>query len=86
MKPLSLDTTLESQRIHYDLMRRVPYWKRLALAFELTQAGRQLVLADLQHRFPEADEAEIRRRFIARVLPRDDVIGAYDFDPVKEGY
>ena len=72
--------------MHYELMRRLPAWKRLALAFELTQAGRQLVLADLRHRFPEANEAEIRRRFIARVLPREDVILAYGFDPVAEGY
>jgi hypothetical protein len=86
MKPLSLDTTSEAQRMHYELMRRLPAWKRLALAFELTQAGRQLVLADLRHRFPEANEAEIRRRFIARVLPRADVILAYGFDPVAEGY
>ena len=68
------------------MMRSVPAWKRLALAFELTHATRQLILANLGDRFPEASEAEIRRRFIARVLPRDDVIRAFGFDPVKEGY
>jgi hypothetical protein len=86
MNPLSPDTTPEAQRKHHELMRGVPSWKRLALAFELTQAMRQLVVADLQHRFPEADKAELRRRFIARVLPHADVIRAYGFDPVKEGY
>ena len=86
MKPLSSDTTPEMQRMHYEMMRGVPAWKRLALAFELTQATRQLILANLEHRFPEAGEGEIRRRFIARVLPRADVVRAFGFDPVKEGY
>jgi hypothetical protein len=86
MKPLSPDTTPEAQRMHYELMRRVPDWKRLGLAFEFTQAVRQLLLVDLRRRFPEADEVEMRRHFIARVLPREDVIRAYGFDPVKEGY
>ncbi len=86
MKPLSLDTTLEGQRMHFALMRRLPDWKRLTLAFELTQATRQLVLADIRQRFPGASDEEIRRRFIARVLPRDDVIRAYGFDPKQEGY
>ena len=68
------------------MMRSVPASKRLALAFELTQATRQLILANLTQRFPEASEQEIRRHFIARVLPREDVIRAFGFDPVKEGY
>ena len=51
------------------------------MAFALTDATRKLVLADLCYRFPEADEEEIKRRFIARVLSREDVIRAYGFDP-----
>jgi hypothetical protein len=86
MKPLSPDTTPEAQQMHFALMRRLPGWKRLALAFELTQATRQLVLADIRHRFAAASDEEIRRRFIARVLPREDVIRAYGFDPKQDGY
>ena len=86
MKPLSPDTTTEAQRVHFELMRQLPDWKRLTLALELTQATRQLVLADIRHRFAGASEEEIRRRFIARVLPREDVIRAFGFDPKQEGY
>jgi hypothetical protein len=86
MKTLSLDTTPEMQRLHFELMRAVPAWKRLNLALELTQSCRQMVLADLRHRFPNADEKEIRRRFISRVLPRDDVIRAYGFDPLVDHF
>jgi hypothetical protein len=86
MKPLSPDTTPLAQRKHYQMMRNVPAWKRLALAFELTHSTRQLILANLEHRFPKADKAEIRRRFIARILPREDCIRAFGFDPVEEGF
>lgn len=86
MKPLSADTTLKAQDMHFELMRRLPDWKRLALAFELTEATRQLVLADILHNFPNATDEDVRRRFIARVLPRKDVISAYGFDPKQEGY
>jgi hypothetical protein len=86
MKPLSPDTTPEAQTKHYELMRRLSPEQRLSMAFALTDATRQLILADLHQRFPQADEDEIRRRFIARVLPREDVIRAYGFDPKAEGF
>ena len=86
MKPLSPDTTPEVQAKQYELMRQLSPEQRLRMAFALTDAMRQLVLADLHHRFPQADEDEIRRRFIARVLLREDVIRAYGFDPKAEGF
>jgi hypothetical protein len=86
MKPVSQDTTPEAQRKHYELMGRLSPEQRLSMAFALTDATRNLILADLHHRFPEADENEIRRKFIARVLSREDVIRAYGFDPKAEGF
>ena len=86
MKPLSPDTSPDAQRMQFELLRRLSPAQKLALAFELTDALRNLILADLHHRFPQADDVEIKRRFIARVLPRADVIRAYGFDPEAEGY
>jgi hypothetical protein len=86
MKALSPDTSLNAQKMHYALMRQLPDWKRLKLALELTQATRQLVLADIRSRFADVSDEEIRRRFIARVLSREDVIRVYGFDPKQEGY
>ena len=86
MKPLSPDTSADAQCKQLELMRRLSPSRKLALAFELTNAMRDLILADLQHRFPQAGDTEIRRRFIARVLAREDVIRAYGFDPKAEGY
>ena len=86
MKSLSTDTTPEAQQMLFELMRRMPVHQRLALTCELIQAGRLLMLADLRRRFPQASEGELRRRLIARLLTRDEVIRAYGFDPEKEGY
>lgn len=86
MKPLSPDTTPDAQRKQIELMRRLSPAQKLSLAFALTETMRDLVRADLRHRFPHADETELRRRFIARVLSREDVIRAYGFDPRAEGY
>jgi len=72
--------------MQFELLRRLSASQKLALAFELTDALRGLILADLHHRFPQADDADIKRRFIARVLSREDVIRAYGFDPDAEGY
>ena len=86
MKSLSPDTTPDVQRKHYELMRQLSGEQKLSLAFALTDAVRKLVLADLHHRFPDADDDEIKRRFISRVLSREDVIRAYGFDPKTEGF
>ncbi len=86
LQPLSSDTTPEAQQMLFQMMRRMPVWKRLALTCELIQATRKLMLADLRRRFPQASEEELRRRLIARLLSPDEVRHAYGFDPEKEGY
>lgn len=86
MRTLSPDTTPEAQQMHFELMRQMPVWKRFALTCELIQATRKLMLADLRRRFPQAGEEELRRRLIARLLTRDEVMRAYGFDPEKKGY
>ena len=84
MRPLSPDTTPEAQQVQFELLRRAPAWKRLALTCELIQATRKLMLADLRRLFPRASEEELRRRLISRLLTRDEVIRVYGFDPEKE--
>jgi hypothetical protein len=84
MKPLSADITPEIQLKHYEMMRRLSPGRRLKLAFDLTETMRILILADIHYWNPDADEATLRRKFIARVLPRQDVIQAFGFDPETE--
>lgn len=86
MIPLSSDTTHEAQQMLFELTRRTPVWKRLKLTCELVQATRRLMLADLRRRFPDAGDEELRRRFITRVLTREEAVRAYGFDPAEEGF
>jgi hypothetical protein len=60
MKPLSQDTSLDAQHKQFELMRSLSPSQKLKLAFELTDTMRDLIVADLRHRFPQADDAEIR--------------------------
>ncbi len=86
MKSLSRDTSPEIQGILFEMLRDVPPEKKLALTFDLIQTTRLLVFAGLRSRFPEASEADLKRRLIAKLLPREDVIKAYGFDPHAEDY
>jgi len=81
MQPLSSDTSPEAQQVMYELLRNVPAGKKIELTFELIQTARLLVLAGLRQRFSKADNHELRRRLISKLLPRDLVIDAYGFDP-----
>jgi hypothetical protein len=85
MKPLSRDTSPEAHELIYELLRNASAGKKIALTFDLIQTTRLLVLAGLRHRFPHASDDELRRRLISRLLAREDVIGAFGFDPNAEG-
>src|SRR5215510_11515196 len=81
MKPLSEDTSPEAQEIVFQLLRDAPAAKKLWLTFDLIQTTRLLVLSGLRQRFPNATDEEIKRHLISKLLPRDNVISAYGFDP-----
>jgi hypothetical protein len=81
MKPVSLDTPPEVQRIHFELLGRASAGQKLRSTFDLIQTLRRLTLADLRRQFQHASDDELRNRLIARLLPREDVIRAYGFDP-----
>jgi len=53
MKPLSPDTSTDAQRMQFELLRRLSPSQKLALAFKLTDTLRDLILADLHHKFPK---------------------------------
>jgi len=84
VKAVSLDTSAEVQRIHFALLRTAPAGKKIRLTFDLIQTLRRLTMADLRRQFPNASEDELRRHLITRLLPREDVIRAYGFDPAGD--
>jgi hypothetical protein len=86
MQSLSRDTPPEVQRLLFELLRDAPPSKKIALTFDLIQTARLVVLAGLRHRFPMASEAQLRRHLVSKLLPREEVIKAYGFDPKIEDH
>ena len=86
MKSVLSDTSFESQRVLFELLENATTEKKLELTFGLIHGLRELIVADVRRRFPNAPEDELRNRVIARLLPRDAVIHAYGFDPEVVGY
>lgn len=80
------DTTPEAERVLIELTRSAPTWKRAEQLSNLIYAHRVLILADLRRRYPSASAGELRKRMAARLLPREDVIRLFGWDPEKEGY
>ena len=80
------DTTPEAERVLIELTRRTPMWKRAEQLSNLIHAQRVLILADLRRRYPNAGPDELHKRMAARLLPREDVIRIFGWDPEKEGY
>ena len=85
MKP-EPDTDSEAERVLIEMLRRAPTWKRAAQLSGLAHARNVLILADLRRRYPEAGAEELRKRLAARLLPREDVIRVFGWDPEAEGY
>lgn len=82
----SQDTTPEAERALIEMTRNAPMWKRAEQLNNLIYAHRVLILADLRRRYPNADAEELHKRMAARLLPLEDVIRLFDWNPEKEGY
>jgi hypothetical protein len=80
------DDDPDAERAHVAMLRSAPLWKRAEQLAGLIHARRVLILADLRRRYPRADADELRKRLAARLLPREDVIRLFDWDPEEEGY
>lgn len=80
------ETDPEAERALIEMIRRTPTWKRAEQLNALNLAHRELILADLRKRYPQANEQELRKRLAARLLPREIVIQMFDWDPEKEDF
>ena len=63
----SADTDPEAERVQLQLLREATVEKRLALAFSLTRMVMGLAWRSVQEAYPNADDDELRVRFVARV-------------------
>ena len=65
---LSSDTDPEAERIQMEIYRRMPRWRKIELVVEANETARQLALAGLRARHPEASPEEIQRRLFGLLL------------------
>lgn len=75
--PLSADTPLEVERRQIEAWRRMTPAQKLALAQQLSANVRQLALAGVRLRFPDASEREQSLRLAEVLLGRDLARAAY---------
>jgi hypothetical protein len=75
------DTDPEAQRVHLELMRSAPPWRKVEIMEDLNRALRLLILAELRRLLPEAPEDEIVRRLADRLLGEELAARAYGSRP-----
>jgi len=86
MKTDLRDTSADADEAMVRLLRTAPVWRRLRMVEDLNDSLRALAIADLRRCYPEANEAELKKRLAARLFRREEVIAAYGWDPEVEGY
>lgn len=62
------DTSPETEQVLFAMLRHMPAWRKLDLVAQLNQTVRELALGGLRERYPQAAQAEIRRRLADLVL------------------
>ncbi|MFH1633290.1 MAG: hypothetical protein ABIG63_04660 [Chloroflexota bacterium] len=83
------DTHPEIGRIQIDWMRTAPAWKKADMLGQMYQTMKQLALAGLRHRYPNASNVELRRRLADLILGpelAEKVYGAMSFPEVSDAH
>lgn len=65
------DTHPRMEAMQVKLLRETPPWRKMEMLAELNLAARELALAGIRQRYPEADEAELLRRLAIIILGPD---------------
>ena len=68
MTPVFSDTSPETERVLFTLLRDMPPWRKLEMVAQLNQTVRELALSGLRARYPSASPEELRRRLADIVL------------------
>ena len=71
MSPYSPDTESRMAALQAELLRSAPPWRKMEMLAELNAFARELALSGLRLRFPQAGEAELRRRLADLLLGSD---------------
>jgi len=71
MTTLSSDTHPKMEALQIQLLRQASPTQKMNMLAQLNAFARLLVLADLRSQYPQAAEAELRRRLAIRLLGED---------------
>lgn len=63
-RTLSPDTDAEAERVQLALYRDMPAWRKFEIVGEENRLSRELALAGLRARHPDASPEELHRRFL----------------------
>jgi hypothetical protein len=63
-----VDTQPEIETYHLQLFRQAPPWRKIHMLGQMYETMKQLSLQGLRQRYPDADEAELRRRLADLLL------------------
>lgn len=62
------DTSPEAEEVLLELLRQAPPWRKLEMVGQMSHTVRTLALSGLRTRYPQAGEAELRRRLADLLL------------------
>jgi hypothetical protein len=65
------DTHPKMESLQVKLLRETPPWRKMEMLAELNMAARELAMAGLRQRYPEADEASLHRHLANNLLGPD---------------
>ena len=68
------DTHPKMEALQIKLLRETPPWRKMEMLAELNKAARELALAGLRQRYPEADENKLLR-YLGNMLLGEDIAG-----------
>ncbi|MES0361822.1 MAG: hypothetical protein ABUK20_12960 [Anaerolineales bacterium] len=68
------DTHPKMEALQINLLRETPPWRKMEMLVELNMAVRELALAGLRQRYPEADETTLLR-YLGNILLGSDIAG-----------
>ena len=71
MRTQSQDTSAEAERVLIELLRAAPPWRKWQMIESSNRSVRQLAMAGLRLRHPNADEDELWRRMVDQSLGRE---------------
>lgn len=71
------DTRPEAEAVLVQLTRQAPPWRKFQMMGQLNKTARTLMLSGLRERYPQASDAEIRRRLADLVLGKELALQVY---------